>query len=88
MAVRDAIREVITTDKFEQDIKHIREALTLERIEKQIRKIVSDPEVGKPLKYSLKGERTLYIKPYRLIYAVEGSTLILLRFEHRKDVYE
>jgi hypothetical protein len=29
-----------------------------------------------------------YVKPYRLICKVESDKLILLRFEHRKEVYE
>ncbi len=79
--------KLLWTQKFEQDFKHLKEPVTRERILKQIRKIAERPEIGKPLRYSLKGERTVYIKPYRLIYSVQGETLILLRFEHRKEVY-
>lgn len=82
------VQEVITTQKYEDDTKHIKDALLKEKIKKQVMKIIQRPDTGKPLKYSLKGERTVYIKPYRLIYSVSGNTLILLRFEHRKDVYD
>ena len=82
------ISSIVLTQKYEKDIKHIKEQDTKEKIKKQIQKIIENPEIGRPLQYSLKGERTIYIKPYRLIYAVEGNTLILLRFEHRKEVYE
>jgi len=82
------IKEVIPTQKFEDDTKHIKDALLKEKIKKQINKIVERPEAGKPLRYALKGERTVYIKPYRLIYSVSVETIILLRFEHRKDVYD
>lgn len=82
------ISRVVLTQKYEDDVKHVKEREAKERIKKQIQKIIANPAVGKPLQYSLKGERTLYIKPYRLIYGVEGDTIILLRFEHRKDVYE
>ena len=34
-----------------------------------------------------RGERSLYIKPFRLVYVVRGDELILLKFDHRKDVY-
>ena len=57
------------------------------RLEKQIIKIINNPEVGKPLMY-LRGERFLYIKPYRLIYAVRDNELILLKFDHRSRVYK
>lgn len=79
---------VLWTQKFEQDFKHVKDLITRKRILKQIRKVAESPEIGKPLKYSLKGERTVYIKPYRLIYSLSSDMLILLRFEHRKKVYD
>lgn len=57
------------------------------RVRKQIEKILEDPEAGRPLRFDLKGEHTVRVPPYRLIYAVQGETLYLLRFEHRKAVY-
>ena len=83
-----AIKEVIRTQKFDDDTKHIRDSLLKEKIKKHIAKIIERPDIGKPLRYSLKGERTVYIWPYRLIYTLSGETLILLRFEHRKDAYD
>ncbi len=59
----------------------------MEKLEKQIKKITENPDFGKSLRYNLKGEWTVYVKPYRLIYKVEGDKLILLRFEHREEVY-
>lgn len=79
---------VLWTQKFEQDMKDVKHPVINERVLKQVKKIAENPDIGKPLKYALKGERTVYIKPYRLIYAVEAGTLILLRFEHRGYVYE
>jgi mRNA-degrading endonuclease RelE of RelBE toxin-antitoxin system len=40
------------------------------------------------MRYGLRGEWSIYLKPYRLIYKVDGDKLILLRFEHRKEVYK
>ena len=80
-------KTIVYTQKFERDVKKLRGGLVKERLEKQIRRIVEDPEAGKPLRYGLKGEWTVRIPPYRLIYAVQGDRLILLRFEHRKGVY-
>lgn len=81
------IKEVIWTQKFEDEFKRVKNTAIKERIKKQIEKIIKNPEVGKPLRFELKGERTVYIKPYRLIYSVIGDKLYLLRFEHRKKVY-
>ena len=80
--------EVVWSDEFKNEIKKIKDNAVKERIKKQIAKIVNNPEIGKPLRHELKGERTMYIKPYRLIYSVVGDTIYILRFEHRKDVYD
>ncbi len=82
------IKAIVYTEKFERDVKKTKSSSLKEKLEKQIRKITENPEFGKPLRYGLKGEWTIYVKPYRLIYAVQGDRLLLLRFEHRKDVYE
>jgi len=82
------IKNIVYTNKFERDVKKISDNAIKERLTKQIGKIVEDPESGKPLKYGLKGEWAIMIKPYRLIYAVQEERLILLRFEHRREVYD
>lgn len=82
-----AINAVIRTRGFERGVKKIRDRQLLERLKKNILKIIERPETGKPLRYALKGERSVHIKPYRLVYAVDGDKLILLRFMHRKSVY-
>ena len=81
------IKEIIWTQKFEDEFKKVKDTAIKERIKKQIEKIIKNPEVGKSLRFGLKGERTVYIKSYRLIYSTVGDKLYLLRFEHRKKVY-
>jgi len=73
---------------FKKEITKIKDGKLKEKLQKQIQNIVESPELGKPLRYNLKGERTLYVKPYRLICAYHGNVLYLLRFEHRKQVYK
>jgi addiction module RelE/StbE family toxin len=84
----ETIEEIVWTQKFEQDFKKIKDRKIQQRLEKQIRKLTENPNFGKPLRYDLKGEWSIYVKPFRLIYKVEGKSLILLRFEHRKGVYD
>ena len=78
--------EVIYTEKFEKDFRKADFDIK-QKASKQIHKIIQNPEIGKPLRYDLKGERTVYVKPFRIIYAFSNNTLYFLRFEHRKDVY-
>jgi len=81
------IKSVVPAEKFEREFKKIKDKGLKEKLKKQIIKITENPNFGKPLKYDLKGEWTIYVKTYRLIYKVEGDKLILLRFEHRNHVY-
>ena len=80
------VAKVTRSPLFIKQIKNL-DSFLLKKIQKQIDKILDNPNVGKPLTYSM-GERTLYIKPFRLIYAVRGDEIILLKFEHRKSVYK
>lgn len=82
------ISQIVWSDKFKKEVSKIKDSKLKERLQNQIQKIVECPELGKPLRYDLKGERTIYVKPYRLIYAYQGTALYLLRFEHRKQVYK
>jgi len=84
----EEIKIIVWTQRFEQEFKKIKDRATQDKIEKQITKIRNNPNFGKPLRYNLRGERTIYVKPHRLIFKVEGDKLILLRFEHRDHVYE
>ncbi|MDE1762430.1 MAG: type II toxin-antitoxin system RelE/ParE family toxin [Candidatus Micrarchaeota archaeon] len=79
--------EVIWTDSFRDDVSRIRDNSVKEKIRKHVEKILGDSQIGKPLRYGMKGERTIRIAAYRLIYKKEGAVLILLRFEHRRGVY-
>jgi len=57
---------------------------------KKLEKIKQDPEVGKPLRYDLKGRRTVRFENYRIIYSIdyEKKQILVLDFEHRKKVYD
>ena len=79
---------IVYTSKFEHEVRRVVDRKVKERLEKNIKKIIENPEIGKPLSYTLKGERTIRMPPFRLIYAINGNSLILLRFEHRGDVYD
>lgn len=76
---------IVPSKEFIKQTKNIN-SFQKTKIEKQIKKIVENPFVGKPLKYK-RGERALYIKPFRLTYALRRDEIILLKFEHRKKVY-
>ncbi len=78
--------KITSSNQFKKEIKRL-DSFNRERLEKQIRKILENPEIGKPLRYR-RGERALYIRPFRIIYAFKEDNLILLKFGHRKNVYD
>ena len=80
------IKKVTRSPIFIKQTKKL-DSFYTQKLKKQILKILENPEVGKPLRY-MRGERTIYIKPFRLIYQLRGNELILLKFEHRKNVYK
>lgn len=82
------VDRIVYTSKFEHEVKKVLDKKVKERLEKNIKRIIENPEIGKPLRYALKGERTIRTPPFRLIYAIDGNSLVLLRFEHRGDVYD
>jgi len=79
------ITKVTISPLFIKETKKLDKTL-LEKLKKQIMKIIKNPHAGKPLKYK-KNERTIYVKPFRLIYTTNKDELILLKFEHRKNAY-
>ena len=81
------IRTVVWTDKFERELRKVKDKTPKMRVRKKIEEMLEDPEIGKPLRFETRGERSIRISPFRLIYAVEGDTIYLLRFEHRKLAY-
>jgi mRNA-degrading endonuclease RelE of RelBE toxin-antitoxin system len=81
------VERISYTWRFEKKVKKLKDKALKERVKKEIEKIVERPETGKPLRFSRRGERTVWTPPFRIIYTFEGDTLKLLDFDHRKKVY-
>jgi len=73
------------TDKFSEIYQKIKDELLKLKIKKQIKKIILNPEIGKPMRNFRKGTRELYINPFRLsyFYFKEQDKIILLDFYHK-----
>ncbi|KAF5431588.1 mRNA-degrading endonuclease RelE, toxin component of the RelBE toxin-antitoxin system [Candidatus Methanophagaceae archaeon] len=58
-----------------------------ERVKNQIKKIIENPEIGKPMRYARKGTRELYIGSFRLSYAYLKSEnkIIFLDLYHKDE---
>lgn len=52
-------------------------------------KLTVHPEVfGKPLRFSLKGHRSLRVGEYRVIFRIQKQSVIILIIAHRSTVYQ
>ena len=58
-----------------------------EKIKTQIRKIIENPEVGKPMRNTRKGTREVYVGSFRLSYAYvpEQNKIIFLDLYHKDE---
>ncbi|MFQ6120925.1 MAG: type II toxin-antitoxin system RelE/ParE family toxin [Methanosarcinales archaeon] len=81
--------ELRYSKKFKKDIVKVKDNKLKKRIKKGIIKIMDNPTVGKPLKYELKGLRSIKIPPFRIVYEYnkEENYIKLVKFEHREKVY-
>ena len=72
---------------FEKTFKKIKNKSLKDKLKKQIGKVIKSPEMGKPMRYSRRGTRELYMAPYRLsyLYLEKENKIIFLDLYH-KDV--
>lgn len=78
---------IIQSKEFVKQTKKIKDKRTKERIFKQIKKIIENPEKGDFLSYE-KRVRRVYIPPFRLLYIYEDNKIYLLDFDHRDRIYK
>ena len=73
-----------TSAKFEKIIDKLDKNIKLQ-INKQIDKILNNPEIGKPMMYARKGTRELHVGSFRLSYSfdVKENLIYLLDFYHK-----
>ena len=75
--------KVIRASSFDKKLNKVKDKNMRLKIYKQIKKIIENPEIGKPMKNIRKDTREVYISPYRLSYKFEGKTIIFLDFYHK-----
>jgi len=78
--------EAVFTKRFLNDTKKLKKDLRKE-LEKAVTKILENPLMGKPLKHSFKGCRSVRVSKFRIIYKIMENRIVFITFEHRKRVY-
>jgi len=79
--------EVKHESNFLKKIHRMKSNSVKERIKNQIKKILENPEIGKPMRYARKGTRELYIGSFRLSYAYlkNENKIIFLDLYHKDE---
>ncbi len=77
--------DVEFTFLFERTLKKIKNVSIKTRLKKQIKKVIKNPKIGKPMMYGRKNTRELYIKPYRLsyLYLEKENKIVFLDLYHK-----
>ena len=72
---------------FEKTLRKISDENLKLRVKKQIQKIIENPEIGKPMRYTRKGTREIYVPPFRLSYAYlkNEDTIVFLDLYHKDE---
>jgi len=72
---------------FEKSVRKLRDNRVKERLKIQIQKVVKDPDIGKPMRYSRKNTREVYIPPFRLSYYYDENKdlLVFLTLYHKDE---
>ena len=71
--------------RFERSIRKIKDSRLKDQVKKQITKIIKKPETGKPMRYTRKNTRELYVSSYRLSYMSlkKEEKIIFLELYHK-----
>ena len=79
--------EVEHKPNFLKKIHKIKDTSVREQVKNQIKKILENPEIGKPMKYARKGTRELYMGSFRLshAYSEDENKIIFLDIYHKDE---
>ena len=80
------VKFIRESDRFRRIFKKVNSFMK-ERVEKQIKKLLDAPEIGKPMRHNRKGTREVYIGHFRLSYSysIDESKITLLDLYHKDE---
>ncbi|MDY6932129.1 MAG: type II toxin-antitoxin system RelE/ParE family toxin [Halobacteriota archaeon] len=79
--------EVEHNPNFLRKIHRIKDNSLKEQVKKQIKRIIENPGIGKPMRYARKGTREVYVGSFRLSYAYfkNENKIIFLDLYHKDE---
>ncbi|MFH1132905.1 MAG: type II toxin-antitoxin system RelE/ParE family toxin [Nanoarchaeota archaeon] len=78
---------VLFHPSFKKLFLKIKDPNVKDQVLKQVAKIRDNPEIGKPMRFSRKGTREVYIHSFRLsyLYLKQEEKLVLLDLYHKDE---
>ncbi len=78
---------VVFDDNFQRTISKIKDQEVQKSVKNKIRKIIENPEIGKPMRNVRRGTREVYSGHFRLSYAYypKKDTIEFLDFYHKDE---
>jgi len=78
---------VLFDENFQRTISKIKDQEVHKSIKNKIKKIIDNPEIGKPMRNVRKGTREVYSGSFRLsyVYHKEKDTIEFLDFYHKDE---
>jgi len=82
--------KIVYAEKFEQALRFWKkkDSRIFQSIVNQIEKIIREPEIGKPLRHTLRGRRRIHIGSFVLVYEFHNEGLRFLDFDHHDKIYK
>jgi mRNA interferase RelE/StbE len=78
---------IVYKKSVSRDLKKINKAEAVRILDQIEEELLKNPESYPPLKGKFAGLRKFRVGDYRIIYAILGNDVIILRIGHRKEVY-
>lgn len=84
------IKKIVYSDRMERALRHCKkkDRVLFAEIQKQIEKILREPQIGKPLRYTLKNRRRVHVGSFVLVYEFHKNELRFLDFDHHDKIYK
>jgi mRNA-degrading endonuclease RelE of RelBE toxin-antitoxin system len=86
----NSVMNVSYFSQFKQIVEKLKkkDIQTYDRVVKQVEKIIKEPSIGKPLRYSLKNRRRVHVGHFVLVYEFYNNELRFLDFDHHDKIYK
>ncbi len=84
------IKKIVYSEEFERFLRRCKnkDHNLFEGIYRQIKKIIYEPNIGKPLRYTLKNRRRVHIGSFVLVYEFHNSELRFIDCDHHDKIYK